>query len=253
MNKAIVWIPLSFVIGGLVGYWGPSEELRSMRKKTDEEKSRPAVATDGFGSFAKLVNIPETANPRRARRHRAERRDEAPATNDVAAVVQEQENGEKPAVSEPVEEHSDAHRHGGGMNPDDLRARIDEASDLWRTRTEIARAKTVERLGLDDAGTAKFDEAVAAMNEKLRDSMQAMADVLAEQESMTPELGIRLMGDISTTLADAYDAIGECTAPEMRGEVSSLMLHDFIDPSVAEPLIAVQDKLGGGMGRQGGF
>jgi hypothetical protein len=251
MNKAIVWIPLAFIAGGLVGYWGPSEELRAVRKKADVEKPRPAAAADGFGSFAKLVQIPETASPRRARRRRAEPRDETSATNVVEVAAQEKEV--EPAVSGPAQEAADADRHGGGMSPDDLRARIEEASDLWRARTAVARAKTVERLGLDKAGCAKFDEAVAAMNEKLRDSMEAMAEMLAEQESMTPELGIRLMGDLSTTLADAYDAIGECAAPEMRGEVSSLMLHDFIDPSVAEPLIAVQGKLGGGMGREGGF
>jgi len=56
------------------------------------------------------------------------------------------------------------------------------------------------------------------------------------------------MGDLSTTLAETYDAVGACVGEDLRGEVSNLNLADFIDPSVAEPLIAVQGKLDGGMG-----
>jgi hypothetical protein len=73
--------------------------------------------------------------------------------------------------------------------------------------------------------------------------MQIVADRVASAESLTPELGIRLMGDISTSLAEAYDAIGTCVDEDHRGEVSRLELTNFIDPSVGEPLIAVQDKL----------
>ena len=60
---------------------------------------------------------------------------------------------------------------------------------------------------------------------------------------MTPELGVRLMGDVSTALAETYDAIGACVGEGKRDEVSNMNLADFIDPSVAEPFVAVQDKL----------
>ena len=81
------------------------------------------------------------------------------------------------------------------------------------------------------------------MNEKLRESMQLVADEIASAKSMTPELGVRLMGDLSTSLAETYDAIGACVGEDMREEVSGLEIFNFIDPSVAEPLIAVQDKI----------
>ena len=51
------------------------------------------------------------------------------------------------------------------------------------------------------------------------------------------------MGDVTTAMAETYDAIGECVPEDMRGEVSNLQMTDFIDPMVAEPLIAVQGKL----------
>ena len=69
------------------------------------------------------------------------------------------------------------------------------------------------------------------------------ADEIAAAKTMTPELGVRLMGDLSTSLAETYDAIGACVGEELRGQVSDLQLVDFVDPSVAEPLIAVQDKI----------
>jgi hypothetical protein len=81
------------------------------------------------------------------------------------------------------------------------------------------------------------------MNAKLRESVQIVADRVASSESLTPELGIRLMGDVATSLAEAYDTIGTCVDEGHRDEVSRLELISFIDPSVGEPLIAVQDKL----------
>ena len=103
-----------------------------------------------------------------------------------------------------------SHREERKFSPEDLKARIDEAADLWRTRSEIAKASAFSKLGLDDAGKAKFEDAIAAMNDRLRESMQIVADQIASAEAMTPELGIRLMGDVSASLAETYDAIGSC-------------------------------------------
>ena len=51
------------------------------------------------------------------------------------------------------------------------------------------------------------------------------------------------MGETATVMAGAYDRIGECVAPELRGEVAEINMVDFIDPGVAEPLVGVQDEL----------
>ena len=88
------------------------------------------------------------------------------------------------------------------------------------------------------------------MNARLRDSMQAIADALVNEQEATPEIGIRLMNDISAVMVEAYDQIGGCVDAASRGAVSELNLVEFIDPSVAEPLIAVQDKLEFGRGRR---
>lgn len=232
----IVWLPLVFIAGGLVGYYGPAEELRSRDVREKEEKTK-AKPKNAFGSFTELVNIPEVAKrPRRVK-------DTEPATNTTAVAGRV---GEAPLPGE-----SAGGRVGDAplpekrkrVAPEDLRARIDEAAELWRTRIEIARASAIDKLGLDDKGAESFNDAIEDMNAKLRESMQIVADRVASSESLTHELGVRLMGDIATSLAEAYDAIGTCVDEDHRGEVSRLELTNFIDPSVGEPLIAVQDKL----------
>ena len=232
----IVWLPLVFIAGGLVGYYGPAEELRSRDVREKEEKTK-AKPKNAFGSFTELVNIPEVAKrPRRVK-------DTEPTTNttDVAGRL-----GEAPLPGE-----SAGGRVGDAplpekrrrVAPEDLRARIDEAAELWRTRIEIARASAIEKLGLDDKGAESFNDAIEDMNAKLRESIQIVADRVASSESLTHELGVRLMGDIATSLAETYDSLATCVDEDHRGEVSRLELTNFIDPSVGEPLIAVQDKL----------
>jgi hypothetical protein len=227
----IVWLPLVFIAGGLVGYYGPAEELRSRDVREKEEKTK-AKPKNAFGSFTELVNIPEVAKrPRRVK-------DTEPATNTtaVATTSDEQPKG----TNATAEATAPRRKH---VAPEDLRARIDEAAELWRTRIEIARASAIEKLGLDDKGAESFNDAIEDMNAKLRESIQIVADRVASSEAMTQELGVRLMGDIATTLAETYDSLATCVDEDHRGEVSRLELTNFIDPSVGEPLIAVQDKL----------
>ncbi len=243
----IVWLPLVFIAGGLVGYYGPAEELRSRDVREQEEKTK-AKPKNAFGSFTELVNIPEVAKrPRRVK-------DTDPATNTtvIAGRVGDAPLPDAGRVGEaPLPGESASGRVGDAplpekrrrVAPEDLRARIDEAAELWRTRIEIARASAIEKLGLDDKGAEAFNDAIEDMNAKLRESIQIVADRVASSEAMTQELGVRLMGDIATTLAETYDSLATCVDEDHRGEVSRLELTNFIDPSVGEPLIAVQDKL----------
>ena len=241
MKKAsvLVWLPLAFVVGGLVGAYGPTEELRTREERADAEKAKAKArqkASGAFGSFAQIVNIPDEARrPRRPRRQA----DVNAATNAEESADVAVDSDESPTNAPAARTNRPERR----LSPEDLKARIDEAADLWRARVEIAKTSAVAKLGLDDAGIAAFDEAIAAMNDRLRESVQIVVDQIASAEEMTPELGIRLMGDVSASLAETYDAIGACAEAGKRGDVSKLNIADFIDPSVAEPFVSVQDKL----------
>lgn len=235
MKNAFVWLPLAFVIGGIVGYYGPAEELRAREAQVKEQAVQKAKkgSRGGFASFASMVNIPESAS-RAGASHK--RKEAVPTSGSDAADIKESETNRADRASAPRMQRR-------RTDPEDLRARIDEAADLWRTRSEIARASAVEKLRLDAAGENAFNAALKAMNDKLRESIQIVADEIAASEEMTPELGVRMMGDLSASLAEAYDVVAAYADEGVRNEVSRLNLVDFIDPSVAEPMIAVQGKL----------
>ena len=245
--KSFIWLPIACIAGVIIGAWGPREELRSLKENAEAERKRPRNATaEGFQAFARMANIPEEA--RRSRRRRPDAKPLFAATNRpparTTAVTNAAVAAETSATNAPAGGHEPKPEwQPTRLSPEDLRARIEEAQELWRTRVELARVKWKEKLNLDAAAGEKFDAALDGMNEQLYDTMQAMADLLAKQDKMTPELGLRMMGDATTIMAETYEKIGACVPADRRGEVSEMQVFEFIDPGVAEPLIAVQDKL----------
>lgn len=224
MTKLLVWLPVVFVVGGLVGMWGPREELRTIKERAAKKSDRKE--RQSFDSFARMINIPDVAKRRRPRRPDS-------AVQKIEPGSGNSETGKTAA----------AKSMPPPRNPEDLRERIGEAAELWRTRIELVRAATVKRLGLPQSAEADFDAALARMNDEIRSSMQEVAAALETEEELTPELGVRLMGDVSATMAEAYDNIAKCVDAQARSEVSKINLVEFIDPSVAEPFVEVQDKL----------
>ena len=89
----------------------------------------------------------------------------------------------------------------------------------------------------------RFDDVINTMNERLYYAVQDFADLLAASDTLTPEDTTRAINDMTTVLTETYNDFHEVVTEEQRGEVSMIELTDFIDPGVAEPLIAVQDKL----------
>ena len=243
------WIPLAAIAGGIVGSWGPREDLELYKANVQEERTQKKVSgTTGFDAFAKLANIPDVA------RHRPKAR-----TNELARTVKSAEtNGDDAVVAEiPDPKNPDAPKSRimrSHFSREDLQSRIEEAADLWNTRVELAKTQWKGKLGIGDGkASEEFDSAVATMNESLRDTMEALAEEIEKAGKVSPELGLRMMGDLSRNLADAYDAIGALVPADRRGEVSEMPVHEFIDPMVAEPLISVQDKLEGGFRLHGGI
>ena len=244
------WIPLAAVVGVIAGSWGPREDLAKFKESVRESETRKKVSgTAGFDAFARLANIPDVAKRRpKARTTELARsvRHLAPVGGTTnAAVVAEIPDPKDPDAPNSLIMRSNFSR-------EDLKARIEEAAELWSARAEIAKTQWKDRLGIRDGKASEsFDSAVATMNESLRDTMEALAEEIEKAGKVTPELGLRMMGDLTRNMAEAYDAIGAAVAPERRAEVSEIPVHEFIDPMVAEPLIGVQDKLEGGFGMRG--
>ena len=237
--KVWLWLPLSCLIGFIVGSWGAKEELRAYQESVKEERNRSAKKAGGFDTFANLVKIPEmTRRPRKAKRPARNRKD-AQVTNASAAVAKSQGSSLSAATNTSAAVRKTPPRR----SVEDLGVRIEEAQELWRTRVDVARAQWKERLKLSGEKEQAFDAALQDMNERLYDSIAAVAELIAESDTMSPELGLRLVGETTAIMAETYDKIGACVPAEMRSHVSSMQMVDFVDPGVAEPLIGVQGKV----------
>ena len=248
-GKAYLWLPLACLIGFLVGSWGARDELRAFKEHAKELKEKAAAKPDGFDTFARIVKIPETAkHPRRARRVGKERpaspisvKADKKAKDAPLSAVKPEADVTSSVTTQVAKLESDAPRKR--FSPEDLRARIEEAQELWRTRVDMARAQWKAKLKLNGESDRAFDSALQDMNERLYDSVAALAGILSEKKEMTPELGLRLVGETTTILAETYDRIGACADPGQRDEIAKMQMTDFIDPGVAEPLVDVQGKV----------
>ena len=230
--KAVYWLPVVALAGVVVGSWSSQEELQAYRdlgsRSAMRREARGTAA--GLDAFTRMVRIPDVANVRKPAK-RSTVRSEISVTNRSAVVRKEKID------------LGDGEEDPAPVKPKDLGARIEEAQALWGARVDVARAQWKARLKLEGAAADSFDSALQEMNERLYESVAELAEIVAEQGKLTTETGLRLIGETATVMAGAYDRIGACVAPEMRGEVSEMNIVDFIDPGVAEPLVGVQDKL----------
>lgn len=240
--KSAFFLPFVLLLGMVIGGWAPKEELRQARAEMDRLAAKLAERdkTQRLDAFTRIVQIPDRATqpkssrpPDVAARKPALRTDgETNAASRLAVTVSSPTNAVS-ARSDPRPEK---------LKPEDLRARIDEAKELWLTRVEVARAQWVQRLKLTPEETARFDSAINAMNENLYGAMQNLANGLEATDTPSPAAGMRAFNEMTSVLVQTYDELATM-APEQQQEVAKLELTDFIDPAIAEPLVAVQDKL----------
>ena len=237
----MLWLPLACLVGYAVGAWGARDELRAYQESVKEDRRRSSKNAAGFDTFANIVKIPEmTRRPRKTKKAHKNLKG-VQSTNGTAAVAAAPAGNAAVATNAPSVSANTPPRR----SVEDLGVRIEEAQELWRTRVEVARAQWKDKLKLSGEKEQAFDAALQEMNERLYDSIAAVADMIAGSETMSPELGLRLVGETTAIMAETYDRIGACVPQEMRTDVSSIQMVDFIDPGVAEPLVGVQGKLEG--------
>jgi len=224
-------IPFTLLVGLLIGRWFPNDEVRmsqpgSVKGGQTKNQEKSVVKAPGLDELTRMMKIPD----------RASRPVQPSATNRV------EETKAGGATNHPV-----ATKPGRPQTPEDLQARIEEAQALWKTRVDIARAQMLDQLGL--AGNAEkceaFDATINEMNQALLETMQMMAADLKNGAEASPELGMRAIAQVTTSMAATYERLGDVVDTEKRTVLSSMQMHDFIDPGVISPLIEVQDKMQG--------
>jgi hypothetical protein len=221
-------LPFTLLAGLLIGRWLPSKETRvesAVQMKVDTQKH-----ADALNNITRMVQIPDKAS--KPRRRPAVKAPLAPegVTNAVS--------GDALTSNVPAEP-----RHRERLSPEDLRARIDEAKELWRTRAELARVQMLDKLGLEtvEQQTA-FDNAINTMNQTLFTTMQGLATEVKNSPEMTAEQGIRVVAQMTSAMTTAYDTLFQAVPQNKQPEVGKMQMTDFIDPNVIEPLTEVQDK-----------
>ena len=233
--KLYLVLPFVLLLGLIIGGWAPKQELAATTREIAELRKKLSSNEKGarLGDFTRMVQIPERAKSVRPAPARPATSPEPDgATNALAATVDATASNPPPAsAAAPVQ------------SPEDLRARIEEAKELWKTRVDLARAQWLDRLKLTPEQTELFDTAINTMNERLFFAMQDLADTMEKADSLTPEIGTRAFNEMTSALTAAYDDLHACVPEEQSQEIGNIDLPDFIDPGVAEPLIAVQDKI----------
>lgn len=223
-------LPFTLLAGLLIGRWLPNEETRvesAVRMEVTTQKN-----TDALNNITRMVQIPDKASkPRKRPAPAATNQPPEGATN---AITLDLTSTNAPA----------GHSHRERMSPEDLRARIDEAKELWRTRAELARVQMIDKLGLTtvEQQTA-FDNAINTMNQTMFDTMKGLATEVKNSPEMTTEQGIRVVAEMTTAMTTTYDALFKAVPQDKQSEVGKMQMTDFIDPNVMEPMIEVQDKL----------
>lgn len=249
MRAGWVFVPVACVVGILIGSWRPRAQVRDLTRQLEESRKgtskKRADSPEGFDTFTRMVRIPDEAGkkPRFASNKplftgaATNATDASIATTETGGVANAEETVAQSAPEEP--------RHRGRpqrLDPEDLRARIAEAQELWSARVDLARAQWLDRLGMSDEASARvFDDAVNGMNDRLHALAQELADEVASgRRRVDHASGARFISEVSGVMADTYEAISADLPEDKVAETGKMQLTDFIDPAVAEPFIQIQ-------------
>jgi hypothetical protein len=244
--KAWFLFPLVFLAGLVIGGLQPRGELRKIRTEIEKLKRVERTPPSQDRQLANFLNMLPMESP-------ARNKDAAPAqplTNgQTAAAAGEAPSGTVARAADPAapeqtpEERAEA-----------FKARIEQASEAWRLRAELARATFVAKTGFNEGEATDFDVLMKSMNVRLEDLFKQTAAQLKEGEAFTPETGVRLMNGLTESMVLTYDEMDRRLPGTWRQDAgSSFDLVTYVDPSVVAPLIDVQEKLPkpGEMGRRG--
>lgn len=221
--KGWLFVPVALVAGIALGGWAPRLEARRLKNELAlaRHTSRD-TGTQVLGTLSQVMKIPSAPSARAT----PETTSPSPAADglDTAAA--------------PDRTPSDMGAES------DFGSRLEQAKELWRTRSELVRNTFAASTALNADQLARFDTLVAAMNLRIKTSIQSFAEQLRSQENLTPEDGIRLVNELSGHLVQAYGDLDQSMPPSWRaGSGGGLNISDLIDPSVAEPLVGLESRM----------
>ena len=230
MKTAII-IVLALLAGLVVGTWSVKADLRRAQKEVADLKEqlsrRPAARQTGLDGITSMLKIPMDAPVR-----------EEPANASTAAGA----HSNRVALAFGSGDTNGLRRHRHGSDRETLRKQLDTAANAWKVRSDIARAGVLANTAASDDQSAQFDVAMAAMNLRLSNSVRTWVDYVKEQKDVTPETGIRMMNDLSSSLVFANDDLDRALPADWRDKAGpKFQVFDFVNPEVVMPLTEVED------------
>ena len=252
MRAGWVFVPVACVLGILIGSWRPRAQVRNLTRQLEESRNgatkQRADSPEGFDTFTRMVRIPdEAAKKPRFASNKPLFTGTATNSATLSAVPTARDGGTtnaEEAVAQSTPDEPRRHGRPRRLEPEDLRARIAEAQELWSARVDVARAQWLDRLGMsDEASVRVFDDAVNGMNDRLHALAQELADeVAAGRRRVDHASGARFISEVSAVIAETYETISADLPEDKAAESGKMQLADFIDPAVAEPFILIQSQ-----------
>jgi hypothetical protein len=244
--KLWMLFPFVWMLGWGMGAWLPKVELRQTREALSVAQKAlrdRAPRQGGLVGVTQMLGIPESEGESETDNVAAE-----VDAVDASAVDSEPESLAVSADSDddvPVAQVEPRPRRS-------MQSGIEQAMEVWDARSDIARSTFVSNVGLTDDGAAHFDVLLEAMNIRLAHSIEEFAEKVNAGAQIGEEDSIKLMRDLSTSVAFTYDEL-DASMPENWRESAGadFSATDFIDPAVALPLATVEGDLGEGFFRGG--
>jgi len=235
--KTAVCILIALLVGLVLGSLPIKADLRNARTEINDLKKKLATrdsGQSGLSGITSMLRIPEKAAPAPRGRHRPA----APFTASAPAASGAVATATSAASTNAAAPERAFHPHPDSTN---LLQTLETASALWKARSDLARNSFVSNVATSSDQAAQFEVAMAAMNLRLSNSIRTWVDYVKQQKDVTPETGIRMMNDLSSTLVLTYNDLDRALPADWRQKAGpKFQVFDFINPDVALPLTEVE-------------
>ncbi len=237
--KTTVIIILALLAGLVIGSWSIKADLRRARAEVDDLKrqlsQRPAGRQGGLNGITAMLKLPDKAT-------RDTRADDFPTSGAGRNRMSPDESGSNAVLLSFGSDTNDRPRHRHGPERGDWRKQLETASSAWKVRTDLARAGFVSNVATADEQAIQFDVAMAAMNLRLSNSVRTWVDYVKQQPNVTPETGVRIMNDLSSSIVLAYNDLDRTLPADWRDKAGpKFQVFDFVNPDSVMPLTEVED------------
>ena len=111
-------------------------------------------------------------------------------------------------------------------------------------RSDVAKAQWKTKLNLSESDCAAFEGVADEMNAALRATMDALVATISAEGKVSDEVLVRLMSEMTTTLANAYDGLAAALPQADRAQLSEIPVYDLVSPWAIEPLFDAEEMLG---------